>query len=291
MKIIVTGVTGFIGTNFTNAFKDKYEVIGLGRKKHDLSHFPFDYIATDYSYESLINVFCNIDAILHLAASRGFDKENFYHDNVEIDRNVFSAAHHCNVKNVVFSSSRSVYGGQQVTPWKENHTLKPLNQYAKAKIESENIAEAFIRRGLCIKIIRLAQVFGVGEYSSTVITNFIENCRKNKKLHVTVTGIMREYIYVKDVISAFDVALQDFSHTGIYNLGSGEVISLQEMAEKLSDAFGLEDNVELTEEKRIDEYSLMDSASFFSDFQWRPKYDFDAACRDVENIIPKGCHE
>lgn len=284
MKVLVTGATGFLGKYVVDFLKNDFKVVGLSRS-FDKIEKNYRLFKTDYSVSHLNSLMEGCDAIIHLAAGRlnNTSSQNLQ-KNVSLDFDLFSVAHQKGIKNIVFISTRGVYGSQKA-PWLELMPVQPENVYALAKSQSEVLVEFFNRKGLNIKILRLAQLLGVGEYKESAIHSFVENARSNTPIKITVEGIQREYIYVKDVLSALVKAINMPEKKGTYNLGSGELISLFDIAEKISAAFGRRELVELTVEKKIIEYSLMDSSLFREKFDWQPKYSIENAAIDMARIL------
>ena len=284
IKLALTGGTGFVGSHFLENFGDKYDIVLIGRK--DIRHPKYETRQTDFSEGSLIDLLKDCTAILHLAAARPYLKsKKSFEENLIINQNVFKAALALDIKNVIFASTRGIYGTLP-TPWVENMEPMPNTLYSLAKYQSEIAAKYYIRQGLNIKILRIAQVFGLGEYESSAIATFIRNCKENRPLEITVTGIHREYIYVKDLASALDAALGQTEVNGIFNVGSGEMVSLENIAKKIANAFGKPHLVHLVKNpKQLYEKSLMDSTLFRHTFHWSPSYSFEEAAEDIAMSI------
>jgi nucleoside-diphosphate-sugar epimerase len=281
MNVAITGATGFIGKYFIDKFSNKYSITVLTRD-NNYKNSKANVKVTDYTKESLESILKECDCIIHLAAGRLYNSSNEeLLKNILLDEKIFSIAYSLDIKNLLFCSSRGVYGDNKI-PWNENQIPQPDNYYALAKRQSELLAEFYNRKGLNIKILRIAQVFGIGEFEKSMISTFINNLKNDKEIIVSVEGIKREYIYIKDLIDAFDVALSKKDIKGIYNLGSGEVSTIQEIANKLGTAFDKKELVKVDSDlKIINENSLMDSDLFYKTFNWKPAYTFEMASLDL----------
>lgn len=112
MKLVITGANGLIGKRFLDAYADKYKILALTRSKSLPSDEPRKVVwqSTDYSVVSLVDIFSNADAVLHLASMRPYAKGDCYLDNVTLDRAIFKAAAEAQLKNITYLSSCSVYG-------------------------------------------------------------------------------------------------------------------------------------------------------------------------------------
>ena len=287
MKIAITGGMGFVGQAVLAGLGENHDAIVLSRspdtRYHSIAGRVFSVRHTDYSGNSLFKRLDGYDAVVHLAATRpSGDNDEIVFRNVTLDMAVFRACEAHSIKNIVFSSSRMVYGKQPV-PWTEETSSCPNNVYALGKLQSELTADYFNRRGLAIKTLRLAQVLGPGERAGSMIATFLEQAQQKKTLRVSVTdGIIREYIYVKDVASAIYAALQRPDLAGIFNVGSGETCTVSGLAQMVNAAFENEGNLELAAPLTdIREYSLMDSQRFQAAFGWQPQWSIAAALADV----------
>lgn len=281
MSVVITGATGFLGQNILEAFAEKgISTIGLSRRAEPGQGIYF----TDYSVSSLIETFEGASAVVHLAASRPYSNCSSFNSNVALDESVFKAAREARVTNVVFASSRGVYGSGH-TPWRESLAVDPINAYATAKYESELLGHELNKHGMKIKMLRLAQLLGVGEQEQSVIPTFIRNCLANKPVVVTVSGISREYIYVKDVASAIYTAVSKPSLSGVFNVGSGEINSLTDIANQVCLAAGKPELLTLDISKNLDEYSIMDSSKFQTMFGWKPQYSLERALKEMIEIM------
>lgn len=293
MKIAVTGGMGFVGSWFLRLLPTDIEAIVLTRstdkKFFNANGRSFEVFSTDYSSRDLTRFLTNCDAVLHLAASRiAHAGSEVFISNILLDKKIFKFCSNSGIKNVVFCSTRGVYGANPNTPWKESMKPTPNTAYSIAKCQSEIEAENFnFTSGMSIKILRIAQVFGLGEYKSTMITTFLNRAYHKKPIEIFVSGkCLREYIYVKDLAQAILVALQESKKKGIYNLGSSEIQSIQKIANIINVKFQnpapilKSPNVHL-----INETSIMDNSKFYKNFNWHPNWSFENAVTDIAHDL------
>ena len=134
-----------------------------------------------------------------------------------------------------------------------------------------------------IKILRIAQIFGEGEYENSAISTFFRRASRGEPITITVQGIEREYLYINDLCHALDLALGHSEEKGIYNVGSGELHTLEELARIIASAFGHKNLVHVRSDcVAKKEKSLMDSSRFRERFGWKPHYSLQQAADEIE---------
>lgn len=251
MKYIVTGGAGFIGSHIVEALAGKHEVVVIDNffsgKRENLSEFSdsVQVIRGSITDLSLLkNEFKGADGIFHLAAiasvARSVDDPVTTHEtNLTGTLNVLVAARDCGVKKVVFSSSSAVYGDDPTLPKREDMPPFPLSPYAVSKLACEYYCTVFSDLfGVKTVSLRYFNVFGprqdpLGEYAA-VIPKFITRLLRTKAPLIFGDGKQtRDFVYVKDVAEANLRAMQS-PETGIFNIGSGESIDLNTLAESIA---------------------------------------------------------
>jgi UDP-glucose 4-epimerase len=289
MKIAVTGGTGFIGKWFLRALPTEMDAVVISRRSSSgwvqIGNRSFSLHVTDYSRQSMFKLLSGCDAVVHLAAQRPGREQRFTAclGNVTLDCSLFLACLEQGVQNIIFVSSRGVYGDSPDLPWRECNNPRPTSLYALAKLQTEIAAGFFNRRGLNIKSLRLAQVLGLGEKKANVITTFLKSAHRKEPLTITAQGVLhREYIYVKDAARAMLAALAKDSVSGVFNVGTGEMCSLEELVSMINNVFDNAGNVQQISPKTfVHEESLMDSSLFKEIFSWRPQWNILEAIEDI----------
>ncbi len=245
MRFAVTGGAGFIGSYITKILLEKnHDVLVLdnmhtGKKEnlHDSNKLEFCQVdVRDYSL--LENHLQNIDGIFHEAGltlvPESFEKPEEYYDvNVNGTENIFKISKKINVK-VVYASSSSVYGKTEKIPIKEDDPKNPINPYGKTKVEKDNLAEKYSKKGCSIIGLRYFNVFGKGQTGTYagVITKFLE-CLKNKTAPIIYGDgkQVRDFVSVEDVASANLQAMLSNTKNGFFNIGTGIPTTILELAE------------------------------------------------------------
>ena len=236
MKILITGVAGFIGSNLARSFlKKNYTVIGIDNLSYGVEEqIPkgVKFHNADIRDLNIFKLFENVDYVFHLAAKNCITdcQENpleTFDINVNGTINIFDAALKNNVKKVIYAESSAVYEGSKILPSKESD-IAPQSMYAISKITTNLIAKDYFKsKGLITTGLRYFNVYGPNQdYRRTVppvFSAFIINLLKNKRPTIFGDGSKkRDFIYVDDV-NRFHLMCIENENTNneIFNIGSG----------------------------------------------------------------------
>lgn len=185
----------------------------------------------------------SFDAVLHLGWSTVplVSEENpgmEERDDLPLARAMVAASEACGTPpNMVFFSTAAVYGNTGDTPADETHACRPLGRYASSKLEAEKIFLGAPRG----TVLRVTNAFGAGctrTRPQGIIPVLVDAaCSGNA---VTVWGdgkATKDYIAVEDLRCAVDAVLES-DLTGIFNIASGHVLSVNELVDLVSRAAG-----------------------------------------------------
>lgn len=290
MKVAITGGSGFLGNYVADALKKhNYTPIILTRK--NLNNVKkVEYISTDYTKNDLSQKLHDIDAVVHLAAKRG--SQGFiaeFHDNEIFTQNLYEACSEKGITNIVFASTISVYSGEELLPWTEKQLPSPYLMYGISKLSNEYIGNIYSeKRGLNIKNLRLAHLFGFNEENNYMINRFFRQAFHQEQLILDTKNVAkREFLYAKDAAKAIICALKQSSISGTYNIGSGASFTNLEVAEKINSVFGNDNNLIVREpdaEERI-QSSYMDSSKASKILNFSPNYTFTEALAEIYSLM------
>ena len=174
MKILVTGGAGFIGSHIVEYLVQRGDSVTVvdnlntGKIENLKSVFKkINFAQIDIrDFKVLKNLMENIDGIFHQAAMASIQDsfripEKFHDVNVNGTENIFKIAKEFGIK-VVYASSSSVYGDTSILPTTESDEKRPINPYAKTKLEKDKLAEQYAKNGLKVIGLRYFNVFGQG---------------------------------------------------------------------------------------------------------------------------------
>ena len=155
MRYVVTGGAGFVGSNLVKLLvKEGHDVLVIDNlvkgKKENLTEVleKIEFANLDIrNYDDIEKNFRDLDGVFHQAAltvvQDSFSNPQEYHDvNVVGTENIFKLSKKYDVK-VVYASSSSVYGHQNIMPIKENALRNPINPYGQTKLDDEHLYEKF----------------------------------------------------------------------------------------------------------------------------------------------------
>jgi GDP-L-fucose synthase len=252
MTVIVAGATGLAGSAIVKAFETKGQsVIRVNRSVIDLmdAKATEDFIAK--AKPSLI-----VDAAAKvggIGANNSFPVE-FLSDNLTIQSNLMNAAHKAGVPNFVFLGSSCIYPRDCAQPIKEEYLMTgPLEEtnsaYAIAKIAGIELVNSY-RKEYGTKWISLmpTNLYGPKDNydlaNSHVLPAFIRRfveASESGTQKVTLWGSgnpLREFLHVDDLAQAVVVASEKYDSSLHLNVGSGEDLSIKDLAEKVAGAAG-----------------------------------------------------
>lgn len=229
--ILVTGLAGFIGSNFVKRFKTRYpqtEIVGLdnfstGRRDAlDKSITFYEGSITTLSLVDKIFKKHRPEYVFHFAAVPRVSY-SVEHPAETTDHNItgtvvlLEKSRDYKIKRFIYSSSSSVYGGAKTLPTKESeNSPQPISPYGLQKYVGESFCQIFSNLyGLNTVCLRYFNVFGPGQYGnsaySTVISAWLTALYfpKRKKCFLEGTGKQsRDFCYVENVIDANILAME-----------------------------------------------------------------------------------
>lgn len=247
LKIALTGAAGFLGGATLDYFAldpDILEIRALFSKKPH-KKMPSKVIPLVGELKNAVtcqNLVADCDFVLHFA-NRGFPSDNEKDPAKLIGLNILSTdqllhAMSCQgVKNLIYASSGgAIY--QETTsriPFREIDPTVFRTPYAATKLISEYIIEEYARNfSICPTILRISNPFGLGQLNRTrqgFIGVLLARLFRHEPMKIwTSLDTVKDFIYIDDVLSAFDAVLKSKDPIdGIFNLGSGEGTSLMQV--------------------------------------------------------------
>jgi UDP-glucose 4-epimerase len=287
MHFAVTGGAGFVGSHLVKLLLEEGHKVTVIDNLHKGKKENLDSVINKIKfqkidirdYESMKKILKNIDGVFHQAAltvvQDSFSKPEEYFDvNVHGTENIFRLANENKFK-VVYASSSSVYGHKLETPITEDAERNPINPYGKTKLEDEYLVEKYSKLNTEIIGLRYFNIFGKGqtlEYAG-VITKFLDKINEGKPPIIFGGGSqIRDFIHVSDVAKANLMAMKSNNSNLIVNIGTGNAISILELANMMISISGLKIEPIFAEACEGDiEKSHADISQAKKYFNWEPK--------------------
>ena len=254
---LVTGGTGFIGSNISSLLVNKGHKVKIFDNNsrgsiQKIKNFKkkIKFIKGDIrNKQSLNKALKNTDAVIHLAYVNG--TKYFYSKPVLVldiaIKGILNVIEGCiknKIKELYLASSSEVYQTPNKIPTDENESLKipnilnPRYSYGGGKILTElmgiHYGKKYFKK---LVIFRPHNVYGPNMGHEHVIPQFINRFKslKGKRFKIQGTGNeIRSFIYIKDFLNAFNLILSRGKHLGVYNIGTNEKIQIKNLAYKLS---------------------------------------------------------
>jgi len=254
MKYVVTGGAGFIGSHLTEKLVKQGDVVTVldnlnTGKIENLKSVSkkINFVQNDIrDFEVLRSLMENVDGVFHQAAMASVQDsfripEKFHDVNVNGTENIFKIAKEFGIK-VVYASSSSVYGDTSILPTTESDEKRPINPYAKTKLEKDKLAEQYAKNGLKVIGLRYFNVFGPRqskEYAG-VIKLFLERIQQGLPPLVNGDGLqIRDFVYVDDAVNANILSMESDIDFEFFNIGTGTTISILDLANMIIKFSGL----------------------------------------------------
>lgn len=328
MNILVTGGTGFIGSHtVVELMASGYNPIIVDDYRNSSQHIinqiekitgklPVSYAIDCCDYEKLKKVFEKEQpvGIIHFAAYKAVGESvqeplKYYDNNIRSLVNVLRLMKEFEVKNIVFSSSCTVYGSAKVIPvTEETPTMKAESPYGNTKQIGEDILTDFYNseKEVSISILRYFNPIGahpsglIGELPIGTPNNlipYITQTAAGIRKSLTIFGsdyptedgsCIRDYIHVVDLatahIKALEKLLSNPSTLAIFNVGTGNGTSVIKVVETFEAVTNQKLNYTFGPRRAGDVIEIYaDTTKIEAQLNWKPKFELKEALRDAWN--------
>lgn len=260
MRVLVTGGAGFIGTHLTrrllaaghtvtvvdNEFNGRRESVPKG------AAFVFGDVIRPPELEPVFA--SGLDAVCHLAGQvsiiRSFtDPVADLRTNVEGTVNILQMCLRYKVPRLIYASSMTAYGDCKLVPTPESEPCRPDSYYGITKYAAERYVHATAERpdlGFDFRAtsLRMFSVFGPGQALDNpyqgVLGIFIGKLLRGEAITIFGDGQQtRDFVYIDDIVEGWLQALHNpAAGGGVFNLGSGRSLSINQLAQHVVAAFG-----------------------------------------------------
>lgn len=244
-RVLIFGAGGFVGSYLCKEFLNNgYKVSGTDKGEGSALPSEVDFYKTDLmqadEVEKLIgqiqpDIIINLAAISSVGASWNMPQTTMA-INVIGALNIMEAARKSEQKpRILFVGSSEEYVISE-NPLDENTQLNANNPYGISKVTQEQFAKLYREQyGLKIYYVRPFNHTGIGQRDSFVLPSFckqvaeIDKSGKDGKIQVGNLKVKRDFSHVKDVVRAYRMIVESDNCNQIYNVGSGNAYSLEDM--------------------------------------------------------------
>ncbi len=249
MKILITGGSGFIGSHLVEHWETRAHVRVLDAlttgHRRNLDGRRCEFIEGDIlDAEAVRAAVAGCDVVFHLAAMVSVAESVGAPSRcAELNGrgllNVLEASAAAGVKKLVFASSAAVYGDNPTVPKVETMRPEPKSPYAITKLEGEHWCAFWAaERGLPTACLRFFNVFGPRQDPASgyaaAVPIFMARALSGQPLTVHGDGGQtRDFVFVKDIVSALSFAAETEAAQGVYNVGYGGSVTIAELAQTI----------------------------------------------------------
>lgn len=298
MKVLLTGVSGFIGSHLAERLlREGYRVRGVDSF---LDYYPrsvkennikglngkqgFEFIEADLLTLDLGNLLTGVEAVFHQAAiagvraSWGGNFDEYVRNNILGTQLLLEACKDKELKKFIYASSSSVYGDADELPIKETTPVKPVSPYGVSKLSGEQLAYLYFKGyGVPVVSLRYFTVYGPRQRPDMAFHKFLKAVMLGEEIEVYGTGKQtRDFTFITDSVEANVGAFLKGVPGEAYNIGGGSRIQLIDCIRLIEEISGKEAKLRYGESQRGDAVNTYaDIGKAVRDFQYSPKVGID----------------
>lgn len=291
--VLVLGGAGFLGRHLCKKLVDtgyKVSCIDLQiPEPKGIIHSVFDkiewYKGSLSDRKLVTKALTGVDVVFHLVSSTipATSNNDLVFDlasNVETTLQLLEIIKETDVRKVVFvSSGGTVYGVPSSIPISEEHETNPICGYGIHKLAIEKYLFLYQHNyGLDYCVLRLSNPYGTEQISERVqgvIGNFIYKTVMDETMDIWGDGsVVRDFIYIDDVVSAFLSAMHYSGNQRIFNIGSGEGHTLKDIIMTIEKLSGSIVSVTYSPSRQVDvPLNILDISKAKKELLWTPEVD------------------
>ena len=290
MKIAITGGTGLLGSNLVNYYsdlghdvyvlvKDEYHTVSLNSNINKI----YGNITSKEDIDYFIQTSCP-DYFIHLAAqTQAYDSlkypYNTFYINLIGTLNILESLREYNkCKSIVIASSDKAYGELNGSEYTESHQLNGVYPYDASKSATDLLARSYKKTyGMPIVTTRACNIYGIGDSNKERLIPGIIRSYINKQTFEIRNGgrDIREWINVKDVVSAYDAILrfnEKDNSVDSFNISSGDRFSTMEVFRLVEGAIGNSVDCKIISNEGFEiQKQFMNSSLLTDKTGWKPE--------------------
>jgi len=301
MRVLVTGVAGFIGSAVARAEWERgNEVVGIdcfadyyprAIKENNIqplrSVSRFRFVEQNLLHADLDDLLARVDVVYHQAAQAGVraswgrDFQIYTANNVLATQVLLEA---CKGRKLrfVYASSSSVYGDTQRLPMTEEHPTAPVSPYGVSKLAGEHLARLYwANYGLPTVSLRYFTVYGPGQRPDMAFHRLIKAMLRGEEFVLYGDGNQtRDFTFISDAVAANLEAADRGQAGAVYNIGGGSRVALNEVIALLEKIIGKAARIRHAETQKGDvRHTYADTTAARRDLDYEPRVGLEQGLR------------
>lgn len=300
MKIYIAGHLGLVGSALVRAIESAKEHTWVGQNRDELDLLDREAVFSFVKKEKPDWVIIAAAKVGGIHANSTFPVE-FLSENIQIESNLIDACHAANIDRVLFLGSSCIYPRDSIQPIKEEYlltgALEPTNEpYALAKIIGLKLVQAYRREyGHSWISAMPTNLYGPGDNYDSVNSHVIpglirrfHEAKINNSPTVTCWGDgtpMREFLHVDDLAAACLLLLAKYDGDVALNIGTGSEISIQKLAELVSEITGYKGTILWDDSKPKGTPRKVLSIDRIEELGWKPQINLSQGLFDTYSIF------
>ncbi|MDH4210743.1 MAG: NAD-dependent epimerase/dehydratase family protein [candidate division WOR-3 bacterium] len=308
MKILVTGVAGFIGSHLAERLLGTgHEVTGVDCftdyyprkiKESNLSVLrdsnKFVFHEDDLLRMDLTALLKNVDIVFHEAAqagvraSWGSSFRIYTENNVRATQCLLEAAKETELNKFIYASSSSIYGDAESYPTDEDTKPMPISPYGVTKLAGEHLCYLYYKNyGVPTASLRYFTVYGPRQRPDMAFNKFIRAILSDEEITIYGDGEQtRDFTYIDDIIDA-NISAMDAQVIGhVFNIGGGSRITVNDTIRILEKVTGKKAKIKYIEKQKGDvRHTGADISKAAELLGYKPAYDLEKGIANEVNWL------
>jgi len=275
-QIVITGHNGFLGSNLlSKLISEKYKIIGISKtikKNNSIKQIKRNILNIKDSDIAKNSCIIHLAAITNVAYCEKYPEE-CYKVNAIATQKILEIARKKNC-SLIYPSTSHVYAIPHKLPIKEAHPIDATSVYSESKISGEKLCETYSKSyGLNISVLRLFSTYGPKNSEYKVESRIITQLLSNRPIKIGNLFPKRDFVYIDDVIRAFQTVMKNLKGFNTYNVGSERSYSIQEICNILKKLSGKKNPIIVDKKKlrKNDIKNVVSDCSKIKKLGWKPK--------------------